>query len=54
MEEKTKDRIEDCIRDMVWSTINASIDNVVDSITLEDLTNEYKKMTNNETYMYYI
>jgi Rrf2 family protein len=54
MEEKTNDRIEDCIRETVWSTINASIDNVVDNITLEDLTNEYKKMTNNKSYMYYI
>lgn len=54
MQEKTNDRIEDCIRETVWSTINNSIDDVVDNITLEDLTSEYKKMANNETYMYYI
>ena len=54
MDEKTNDKIEDCIRQKVWSIINASIDDVVDSITLEDLMNEYKKMTNKEAPMYYI
>lgn len=54
MEEKTNDRIEDCIREKVWSIINASIDQVVDGITLEDLTNEYRKMTSNGAYMFYI
>lgn len=54
MAEKTNDRIEDCIRETVWSTINESIGNVVDNITLEDLMNEYKKMTSNGVYMYYI
>ena len=54
MEEKTNDKIEECIREKVWSAINSGIGMVVDSITLEDLTNEYKKMTSNEAYMYYI
>lgn len=54
LEEKTNDRIEDCIREKVWSIINASIDSVVDNITLEDLTVEYKKMVSNSVYMFYI
>ncbi|MEA4847054.1 MAG: Rrf2 family transcriptional regulator [Clostridiaceae bacterium] len=54
MKEKTNDRIEDCIREKVWSTINAGIDEVVDNITLEDLTIEYKKMVGNGAFMYYI
>ncbi len=54
MNEKTNDKIEECIRKTVWNAINASIGNIVDNITLEDLTSEYKKMTNNEAYMYYI
>ena len=54
MEEKTNDRIEDCVREKVWSIINASINEVVDSINLEDLMNEYKKMANKEAPMYYI
>lgn len=52
--EKTNDRIEDCIREKVWSTINHSINSVVDSISLEQLVNEYKKMVNQEVNMYYI
>jgi Rrf2 family protein len=54
MDEKTNDKIEDCIRQKVWSIINGSIDDVVDNMTLEDLMNEYKKMTNTEAPMYYI
>ena len=54
MEEKTNDKIEDCIRKKVWSIINASIDDVVDNITLEDLMDEYKKMVSKEASMYYI
>ncbi|KUO68738.1 MAG: Rrf2 family transcriptional regulator [Clostridia bacterium BRH_c25] len=54
MEEKTNDRIEDCIREKVWSTINTSINEVVDKITLEELMDEYNKMANLEADMYYI
>ena len=54
MEEKTNDRIEDCIRESVWSAINKSIDDVVDKITLEKLTDEYNKMINKEVNMYFI
>lgn len=54
LEEKTNDKIEDCIREKVWNTINSSINDVVDNINLEDLMNEYKKMTNKQTDMYYI
>ena len=54
MEELTNDRIEDCIRETVWNTINESIDDVVDNITLEKLMSEYNKMTGQEVNMYYI
>jgi Rrf2 family transcriptional regulator, cysteine metabolism repressor len=54
LEEKTNDKIEDCIREQVWNTINSSINDVVDSINLEDLMNEYKKMANKQADMYYI
>ncbi|HYF84623.1 MAG TPA: Rrf2 family transcriptional regulator [Clostridia bacterium] len=54
LEEKTNDKIEDCIREKVWNTINSSINDVVDKINLEDLMNEYKKMTNKQADMYYI
>lgn len=54
LEEKTNDRIEDCIREKVWSTINDSVNQVVDNISLEELMNEYKRMTSRESDMYYI
>jgi Rrf2 family transcriptional regulator, cysteine metabolism repressor len=54
LEEKTNDKIEDCIREQVWNTINSSINDVVDNINLEDLMNEYKKMANKQADMYYI
>jgi Rrf2 family cysteine metabolism transcriptional repressor len=54
LEEKTNDRIEYCIREKVWNTINHSINSVVDNITLEQLVDEYKKLLSQEAHMYYI
>ncbi|MDP4088990.1 MAG: Rrf2 family transcriptional regulator [Bacillota bacterium] len=36
--------IEDCISITVWQEVNKNINKVVDSITLEDLVNQYKKL----------
>ena len=36
--------IEDCIKKTVWQEVNKSINAVVDSITLEDLVEQYKKL----------
>lgn len=47
-------RIEDCIKRNVWDKINENINSLVDSLTLEDLANEYKKMNNSESIMFYI
>lgn len=46
--------VEHCLRLNVWDTINTSINTVVDSITLEDLIMEYKKLDSNLSLMYYI
>lgn len=54
LEEKTNDRIEECIREKVWNAINKCINEVVDGITLEELTNEYNRMVSSEVNMYYI
>lgn len=54
LEEKTNDKIEDCIREKVWSTINDSINSVVDNISLEELMDEYKRMASKDGHMYYI
>lgn len=45
---------EACIRQNVWERINESINGVVDSLTLEDLTEKYKKMTGEAEYMFFI
>jgi len=43
-----------CVDKVVWTRINESIDKAVDSITLEDLVNEYHKINNESTHMFYI
>ncbi|NLI58282.1 MAG: Rrf2 family transcriptional regulator [Clostridium sp.] len=43
-----------CLQLKVWDKINESINAVVDSLTLEDLMLEYKKISGNQSYMYYI
>ncbi|MCR1933423.1 RrF2 family transcriptional regulator [Clostridium tepidum] len=46
-------RMEKSIKTNLWDRINESIERVVDSITLEDLVEAYKK-SDNENIMYYI
>ena len=43
-----------CLKMQVWDKMDASINELVDSITLEDLVNEYKRLNGMETVMYYI
>lgn len=46
--------IQCCIKTNVWEKINENINKVVDSITLEDLVNEYKRINNEQSIMYFI
>ncbi|WP_434303591.1 RrF2 family transcriptional regulator [Clostridium botulinum] len=46
-------RMEKSIKTNLWDIINESIERVVDSITLEDLVEAYKK-SDNQNIMYYI
>ncbi len=46
--------IQYCIKVNVWDKMNESLNQVVDSVTLEDLVTEYKKMKGENTIMYYI
>lgn len=46
--------IQNCIKLNVWDKINESINQVVDSITLQDLVNMYRKMNEGNAVMYYI
>lgn len=43
-----------CLISNVWNKLNESINTVADSITLEDLVNEYRKLDNKSNFMYYI
>ena len=46
--------IQRCIRINVWDRMNQSINELVDSLTLEDLVNEFKKMNGSQSLMFYI
>ncbi len=46
--------IQYCIKTLVWDKMEECIKQVVDSVTLEDLINEYKRLNGTETIMYYI
>jgi Rrf2 family protein len=46
--------VEYCLKANVWDEINASIDKVVDSISLEDLILQHKKLEGSWCNMYYI
>lgn len=48
-----EDKAEQCIKYNVWDKLNNSINEIVDSITLEDLVLEYNTLNNND-FMYYI
>lgn len=43
-----------CIKINVWDKINESIEEVVDSLTLEDLAEDYKKKNDRYVPMFYI
>ena len=45
---------EHCISTKVWDAINESIASVVDSITLGDLVQEYKRYKGESAFMYFI
>jgi len=48
-----EDKLDSCIRNNVWDRLNNSINDIVDSITLEDLVINYNNLVNS-SYMYYI
>ncbi len=43
-----------CVTKKIWMKIRDSINQVVDSITLQDLIDEYNELNKSEGYMYYI
>lgn len=55
-EEKNKptSRIDQVITRHVWDEMNKQINGIIDSITLEDLINEYRRLNGANSYMFYI
>ncbi|MBC8062508.1 MAG: Rrf2 family transcriptional regulator [Clostridiaceae bacterium] len=43
-----------CIKTKIWNQMDTSISSIVDSITLENLVIDYKKMADTSKSMYYI
>jgi len=43
-----------CVTKTVWIKIKDSIDNVIDSITLQNMVDDHIKMNKDKGYMYYI
>jgi Rrf2 family cysteine metabolism transcriptional repressor len=48
------DRAERCVTKSIWTKIRDKVNEVVDSITLKDLMEEYRKLNTEQGYMYYI
>lgn len=46
--------IQNCIKIHVWDKMNECLNSVADSVTLENLVEEYRKMKSKDTVMYYI
>lgn len=59
VDENTEDNdpaniIQLCIKKNVWDKMTESLNQVVDSLTLEDLLTEYRKINQDERLMFYI
>lgn len=53
-ESKACERANYCVTKGVWEKIRDSVNNVIDSITLEDMLEDYNKIKNKDNYMFYI
>lgn len=49
-----KTGVQNCIKVNVWDKMNKSLNELVDTITLEELAENYKKICGLDTIMYYI
>ncbi len=52
--EKNMKSISYCVKVNVWDKIDLSVNRLVDSLTLEDLVNEYRRINADENLMYFI
>jgi Rrf2 family protein len=46
--------IQYCLKTQVWDKMDESINTLVDSVTLEDLANDYRRLNGLDSFMYYI
>ncbi|WP_432401108.1 RrF2 family transcriptional regulator [Wukongibacter sp. M2B1] len=53
-EESDCSRVDYCITRVIWEKIKESIDSVIDSISLQDMVDDHKKLHNDDSIMYYI
>lgn len=47
-------RSDSCVTRLIWEKIRDGVNSVVDSISLQDLVEEHKKVNNVDDYIYYI
>lgn len=52
--DRNETSIRHCIKVNVWDKMNEALNELVDSMTLEDLADRYRKMNGMEDTMYYI
>ncbi|AEE96547.1 MAG: Rrf2 family transcriptional regulator, cysteine metabolism repressor [Clostridiales bacterium] len=48
------EKADHCVTRIIWEKIRDSINQVVDSITLQDMVDEYNRINGQKGYMYYI
>ncbi len=53
-EESDCSNIECCVTRGIWEKIKTSIDEVIDSISLQDMVDDHKKLHKDDSIMYYI
>lgn len=48
------DSVQACVQSLVWDQINDAVLGVIDHLSLEDLVNEFKRRTGEDSLMFYI
>jgi len=54
IDDEDENMLQKCIKGKIWNEMDRNIDAIVDSITLEDLVIDYKKMEDSSKSMYFI
>ena len=54
IKDEDENMLQKCIKGKIWNEMDKNINSIVDSITLENLVVDYKKMENSSESMYFI